>query len=422
MRRIRVFPAALAVLCLLWILPAPAEAWNSDAQLVFQEEGKRVYLTLEGLEDQVFGLQLELTLEGSCPDTVFSPEVRGAYVPDCRVEEDRETTTVTIYMSAVRGSDPINDGRRLYLGYLEPGEAYSLPDRVRLTLLDRDLRAHTETVRTDSEFRDWDDGYGYRIYTNDPDYGTLRVRPTAAEEGETVTVTALPDQGCELEEVAAFSGRRELRLTDQGNGTWTFLMPDGEVEVEASFRPRPESTLPFWDIPTGFWCHDEVQYVYERGLMNGTGPATFSPDGSTTRSMIVTILYRMEGSPAVGGADFTDVPPGLYYAPAVAWASANGIVNGYSDGTFRPGASITREQLAAFLYRYARYRGGETSARADLSVYADAAGIAGYAVEAMEWANAVGLVNGTSGSTLSPRGTATRAQAAVILTRFARNF
>ena len=192
--------------------------------------------------------------------------------------------------------------------------------------------------------------------------------------------------------------------------------------MEASFRPRPESTLPFWDIPTGFWCHDEVQYVYERGLMNGTGPATFSPDGSTTRSMIVTILYRMEGSPAVGGADFTDVPPGLYYAPAVAWASANGIVNGYSDGTFRPGASITREQLAAFLYRYARYRGGETSARADLSVYADAAGIAGYAVEAMEWANAVGLVNGTSGSTLSPRGTATRAQAAVILTRFARNF
>lgn len=130
MRRIRVFPAALAVLCLLWILPAPAEAWNSDAQLVFQEEGKRVYLTLEGLEDQVFGLQLELTLEGSCPDTVFSPEVRGAYVPDCRVEEDRETTTVTIYMSAVRGSDPINDGRRLYLGYLEPGESYSLPDRV----------------------------------------------------------------------------------------------------------------------------------------------------------------------------------------------------------------------------------------------------------------------------------------------------
>ena len=180
--------------------------------------------------------------------------------------------------------------------------------------------------------------------------------------------------------------------------------------------------LPFSDIPEGFWCYDEVQYVYERGLMNGTGPSTFSPNGSTTRSMIVAILYRMEGSPAVGGADFADVSPGQYYASAVAWASANGIVNGYSDGTFRPGAAITREQLAAFLYRYARYKGSDVSDRADLSAYADSAGIAGYAVEAVEWANAAGLVNGISQTTLSPRGTATRAQAAGILNRFARNF
>ena len=237
-----------------------------------------------------------------------------------------------------------------------------------------------------------------------------------------MTVTVSPDSGYELEDLTASFGRRDLRLTDRGGGSYTFTMPDGEVDVEASFRLQEGGTLPFTDIPEGFWCYDEVGYVYERGLMNGTGPATFTPNGSTTRSMIVAILYRMEGSPAVAPGAFTDVSADMYYAPAVAWASANGIVNGYSDGAFRPGAAITREQLAAFLYRYARYKGGDVSGRADLSAYGDAAGIAGYAVEAMAWANAAGLINGTSQTTLSPRGTATRAQAAVILTRFARDF
>ncbi len=419
MRRMKA--ALLAALCLFWTLPAAASAWDSEPRLVLQEEGDRVYLTVEGLEDQVYGLQLELTLEGSCPDAAFTAEELDAYVPDCRAEAEGGETAVTIYMSALTGEDPINRGRRLYLGYLEPKSSCTLPDWARLTLLDRDLRSYTETVSIGSDFRDDYDGDGYRIYTNDPSHGTLRVRPSFAEEGETVTVTVTPDSGYELEELTASFGRRDLRLTDRGGGSYTFTMPDGEVDVEASFRLREGGALPFTDIPEGFWCYDEVGYVYERGLMNGTGPNSFSPNGSTTRSMIVAILYRMEGSPAVGSADFTDVSSGMYYAPAVAWASANGIVNGYSDGTFRPNAAITREQMAAFLYRYARYKGSGVSQRADLSAYTDAAGIAGYAVEAMAWANAAGLVNGTSQTTLSPRGTATRAQAAVILTRFARN-
>lgn len=419
MRRIKA--ALLAALCLFWTLPVTAAAWDSEPRLVLREEGARVYLAVEGLEDQVFGLQLELTLEGNCPDAAFTAETPDAYVPDCRVEAGDGETAVTIYMSALNGGDPINRGRRLYLGTLEPRGGCTLPDRARLTLLDRDLRSHTETVSAGSDFRDDYDGEEYRIHTNDPDYGTLRVRPSFAEEGETVTVTVSPDPGCELESLAASFGRRDLRLTDRGGGSYTFTMPGGEVDVEASFRPREGGALPFADIPEGFWCCDEVGYVYQRGLMNGTGPGTFSPNGSTTRSMIVAILYRMEGSPAVAPGNFTDVPDSLYYAPAVAWASANGIVNGYSDGSFRPGAAITREQLAAFLYRYARYKGGDVSRRADLSVYGDTAGIAGYAVEAMAWANAAGLVNGTSLTSLSPRGTATRAQAAVILTRFARS-
>lgn len=420
MRRIKA--ALLAALCLFGTLPATALAWDSEPRLVLQEEGSRVYLTVEGLEDRVYGLQLELTLEGNCPDAAFTAEELDAYVPDCRVEAEGGETAVTIYMSALTGEDPISRDRRLYLGYLEPKGGCTLPDRARLILLDRDLRAYAETVSVGSDFRDGYDGDEYRISINDPDHGTLRVRPSFAEEGETVTITVSPDPGYELEDLTASFGRRDLRLMERGGGSYTFIMPGGEVDVEASFRLREGGALPFSDIPEGFWCYDEVQYVYERGLMNGTGPSTFSPNGSTTRSMIVAILYRMEGSPAVGGADFADVSPGQYYASAVAWASANGIVNGYSDGTFRPGAAITREQLAAFLYRYARYKGSDVSDRADLSAYADSAGIAGYAVEAVEWANAAGLVNGTSQTTLSPRGTATRAQAAVILTRFSRNF
>lgn len=420
MRRIKA--ALLAALCLFWALPATAAAWDSEPRLVLQEEGAGVDLTVEGLEDRVYGLQLELTLEGNCPDAAFKAEELDAYVPDCRVETENGKTAVTIYMSALSGENPINRGRRLYLGSLEPRGGCTLPSRARLTLLDRDLRPYTETVSVGSDFRDDYDGDGYRIYTNNPDHGALRVRPSYAEEGETVTVTVSPDSGYELEDLTASFGRRDLRLTDRGGGSYTFTMPDGEVDVEASFRLREGGTLPFTDIPEGFWCYDEVGYVYERGLMNGTGPATFTPNGSTTRSMIVAILYRMEGSPAVAPGAFTDVSADMYYAPAVAWASANGIVNGYSDGAFRPGSAITREQLAAFLYRYARYKGGDVSGRADLSAYADAAGIAGYAVEAMAWANAAGLINGTSQTTLSPRGTATRAQAAVILTRFARDF
>ena len=197
MRRIKA--ALLAALCLFWALPATAAAWDSEPRLVLQEEGAGVDLTVEGLEDRVYGLQLELTLEGNCPDAAFKAEELDAYVPDCRVETENGKTAVTIYMSALSGENPINRGRRLYLGSLEPRGGCTLPSRARLTLLDRDLRPYTETVSVGSDFRDDYDGDGYRIYTNNPDHGALRVRPSYAEEGETVTVTVSPDSGYELE-------------------------------------------------------------------------------------------------------------------------------------------------------------------------------------------------------------------------------
>lgn len=183
-----------------------------------------------------------------------------------------------------------------------------------------------------------------------------------------------------------------------------------------------DTGLPFTDVVSGSWYYGSVAYVYEQGLMGGTGQDRFSPDLTTSRAMIVTILYRLEGSPAVtGGASFADVAAGQWYSDGVAWASANGIVTGYSNGSFGPDDTITREQMAAILYRYACYKGYDLSARTDLSGYTDASQVSAYATAPMTWAVGSGLITGTSGTTLSPAGSATRAQAAVILARFCQN-
>lgn len=181
------------------------------------------------------------------------------------------------------------------------------------------------------------------------------------------------------------------------------------------------SSMPFTDVKETDWFYEAVQYVYENGMMSGTGNTTFSPDTTTTRGMIVTILHRMEGIPTIAGETFTDVADGQYYSNAVAWASANGIVSGYGNGKFGPNDPITREQMAAILYRYAQYKGYDVSQSADLSKYTDAEQVSNYANTAIAWANAEGLINGVTLTTLVPQGNATRAQVATILMRFCEN-
>lgn len=178
------------------------------------------------------------------------------------------------------------------------------------------------------------------------------------------------------------------------------------------------SGMPFTDVKEADWFYDAVQYVYENGMMSGTGTSTFSPDTTTTRGMIVTILHRMEGTPSAAGEEFTDVPAGQYYSNAVAWASANGIVSGYGNGVFGPNDTITREQMATILYRYAQFKGYETETTGDISTFADDSQVSSYAVEAMNWAVGSGLISGVGNNTLAPKGSATRAQVAVILMRF----
>ena len=181
--------------------------------------------------------------------------------------------------------------------------------------------------------------------------------------------------------------------------------------------------LPFTDVGRGDWFFDDVRYVYETGLMNGVSATRFAPYGSTTRGMIVTILYRMEGQPSVSrDCPFTDVASGSYYERAITWAAANGIVTGHSSTIFAPDASITREQLAAILYRYAVYKGLDVSVGENTNIlsYEDFASLSEYAIPAMQWACGAGVLYGFGGSLL-PDAPANRLQAAAILHRFCVN-
>ena len=179
------------------------------------------------------------------------------------------------------------------------------------------------------------------------------------------------------------------------------------------------AVIHFDDVPQDAWFADAVAYVQANNMMNGTSGDRFSPNNMATRSMIVTILYRMEGEPRGDAADFEDVSSDAYYADAVSWAAEQGLVNGITEFSFAPDEPITREQLAVILYRYADYKGCNT-AEEGMSVqeYVDANEISRYAVPAMQWANSEGIITGTSSTMLSPKGSATRAQLAVILMRF----
>lgn len=179
---------------------------------------------------------------------------------------------------------------------------------------------------------------------------------------------------------------------------------------------------PFTDVPASHWAHDDITYVYENDLMNGTDGSLFSPESTTTRAQVVTVLYRLAGQPAADWANpFWDVPASAWFHDAVTWAWENDITGGVSSTHFGAGNAVTREQLATFLYRYAQDQGYDTSARADLSGYSDAGLVSSYATQALSWANATGLITGTTATTLSPQGSATRAQVATILSRFCQD-
>ena len=182
--------------------------------------------------------------------------------------------------------------------------------------------------------------------------GKVTASASQAAQGKVITLTALPNSGYVLKSltVTTASGT-SVPVANQSSGKYTFTMPAAAVTVKAVFAAQEtDPGFPFADVAKGSWYSEGVRYAYENGLMSGTGEGTFSPDLPTSRGMLVTILYRLAGSPAAGSASFTDVAKGQWYADGVAWASANGVVSGYPDGSFRPNDTITREQMAAILY------------------------------------------------------------------------
>lgn len=252
--------------------------------------------------------------------------------------------------------------------------------------------------------------------------GVSKVDKSYASAGAKVTITVTPGRNATVQRITVTDedGQR-LKLTENRDGTYSFTMPSGTANVYVRFSG---SGLPFADVPSGSWYYDDVAYVYDTGLMTGLTATAFGPNLSTTRGMIVTILWRMENEPAARhGCPFADVRRGSYYEQAIAWASENGIVTGFDASTFAPDRAITREQLAAILFRFAAYRGMDAvTLRENLSSFQDQAAISAYAVSALNWAVGEGLMQGT-GDKLEPTGSATRAQVAAMLRRFIqRNF
>lgn len=260
----------------------------------------------------------------------------------------------------------------------------------------------------------------YAVNVNAATNGAVAADKKTASKGTTVTVTASPSKGYVVDAVKVVDkDGKDVAVTEK-DGKYVFTMPASAVTVTGSFKaetPAPV-TLPFSDVKSGNWFYDAVKYAYAQGLMTGTSATTFAPNGTMNRAMIVTVLYRLEKSPAVTGASkFTDVPAGQWYSDAVAWAAANKIVNGYDETTFGPMNAVTREQMAAILFRYEQVKGLENvTLEENLNRFPDQNKISAYAIPALQWAVGQKIINGNADGTLDPTGTATRAQVAQIFT------
>ena len=250
---------------------------------------------------------------------------------------------------------------------------------------------------------DDDDGYAVSVPSSSSiKHGSITVSPRTAEKGDTVTITVKPDPGYELDELTVTAGGADVKLTQKSDTKYTFTMPASRVSVAVSFvKTGAADTRVFTDVPGGHWAEDEIAWAAENGYMNGNTATTFNPDGTVTRQQLWMILARLSGLRPAGFVEAKD------------WAVQSGV----TDGT-NPGSAVSRQQLVTILYRWAKLMGRGVSGSADLTAYPDYASVASYAVDAMGWSVANGIVTGTAQGTLNPAGTATRAQFAVILYRF----
>ena len=425
----------LSILLVLAMTAAALTPWAAAASgglalVTSGQEATSQTVGFTGVPQDCQSLQATFTLSQSGPSYDFALDSALAALPGVHTAFQQEGDRVTVYVTLRTGT--LTDNGSLALGTLSTtGTAFTVTGLSGVKLLGSDS-GELEGGAGDGTGGQTSGGSGstadenqWAIQVDRPTGGTLTASRSQAASGRTITLTAVPDEGYVLREVTAVtSAGKSLSLSKEKDGTYTFSMPAARVTVSTVFVSEDqgeiaEEPLPFTDVASDAWYAQAVAYVYRQGLMSGTAQDRFSPDLTTNRAMLVTILYRLAGSPAVdGGSAFTDVSGGDWFASGVAWASANGIVTGYGDGRFGPNDPITREQMAAILYRYAGFAGQSTAGQADLSGYTDAGQVSPYAAEAMGWAVDRGLITGVSAGTLAPGGSATRAQVATILMRF----
>ncbi len=254
------------------------------------------------------------------------------------------------------------------------------------------------------------------------EHGAVTVDPIHPRQGDTVTITAHPDEGYEVGEVTVTRpDGSQVELTENSAGIWGFTQPGESVTIAVTFRCTGGELCPsahLTDVELGTWYHEAVDYVVEHGIMAGVSATAFQPNGSLTRGQVVQILHNLEGKPEeTAEAPFTDTA-GHWALEAIAWAAQNNVVAGYDDGTFGPEKLVTREEFAQMMYNYAKFKGYDLTAGGDLAQFPDAGAISDWAETALSWANGKGLINGHDNGTIDPQGNTTRAQAASIMKNF----
>ncbi len=423
------------------LLMVTAFASSPSIAISSKSNGKNQQLTLNDVSDDCYGLEMTLTT-----DTKNDKQYENDNGNDIYTTYTQNGSDITLYI--VSKNTPLNEQKNIVIGNVTSDDSFTIESASSLKLLDKDFnKTQYDTVRISGKSQSSSSGshssssskkYDVDI-SNAIKNGSITVSSNSSRKGEIITITVKPQNGYELYSITALDEQdKELKLTEKQNNQYTFVMPSSDIFIKAEFTqtvsqtpPTNNSTnnntsfenivLPFTDVNAYDWYYNSVKYVYANNMMAGTDTTIFSPNVTTTRAMIVTILHRLDGNPNATASNFIDVEQNQYYTNAVAWASANGIVSGYGNGNFGPNDTITREQMAAILYRYAQYKGYDTTQKNNLSNYIDAKDINAYAVEALQWANQVGMITGVTDTTLVPNGSATRAQVSSILMRFCQN-
>ena len=304
------------------------------------------------------------------------------------------------------------------------------------TLFTEDTTVYAQWSKKSSSSSRYD---GY-ITVIDSKNGDVSVSDTWADEDDKITLTITPDDGYEVDKIEIVDDegdKIDAKKVDDEDNEYTFRMANCDVTVTVTFKEEGKTTedtdkeedkddestetteLNFTDVKESDWFFKGVEYVVDKGIMSGVSENEFAPSGKLTRAMLVQMLYNMESRPACDAENaFMDVPVGQWYTDAVIWANDAKIVSGMGEGLFAPNMEITREQMVAMLYNYAKYKGYDVTASADLSAFADTASVSAWAQPAMQWAVAEGYISGMGDSQLAPQGTATRAEIASVIMRF----